>query len=171
MKILVLGPVASGKTTIAKKIQEETNLPLFDIDSIVHNDASKDKRTEEEQRKMINQILKENKEWIVEGMPRTHLEVLASSATTIIYLDREKSILKRRLLQRHLKIHLNLEKANYEVNRKLYKRMLEYINNDQKEILKECMKKYPSKLVILKTDNDYQTFIDALKEGEILKYQ
>ena len=51
MKILVLGPVASGKTTIARDLIKELNLPEFSIDYIVHDDKANVVRTEEEQRK------------------------------------------------------------------------------------------------------------------------
>ena len=171
MKILVLGPVASGKTTIARKLIEETNLPEFSIDYIVHDDEENRVRTEEEQRKIINDIIKQNKEWIIEGMPRTHLEVLASAATTILYLDVEKKELRRRLFFRIWKNRLGIENVGYKVDQKLIKRMKEYIEKDQKEILSECMKKYPSKLIILKNKKEVQSFIKALKEGEELKYQ
>ena len=171
MKILVLGPVASGKTTIARDLIKELNLPEFSIDYIVHDDEKNVVRTEEEQRKMINDIIKQNKEWIIEGMPRTHLEVLASAATTILYLDVEKKELRKRLFFRIWKNKLGIEKVGYKVDKKLIQRMKDYIENDNKEVLNECMKKYPSKLIILKNKKEYQSFINALKNGEELKYQ
>lgn len=69
MKILIIGPVASGKTTVAKKISEHTGIKHYEIDSIVHNDKNNIKRTENEQINIINQINK-NDDWIIEGTLR-----------------------------------------------------------------------------------------------------
>ncbi len=171
MKILIIGPVASGKSTLAKKLNNLTSIPLFEIDNIVHDDVNKEKRSEDEQRKIINGIIRNNKEWIIEGIPRTHLEVLSSNATTIIYLDYPKNELKRRLQWRYIKIKLRLLKVNYDMNKELYDRLLNYIRNDNKEVLKEIMNKYPSKLIIIKNNKEINKYIMALKEGEILKYQ
>ena len=171
MKILVLGPVASGKTTVARQLIKETNLPEFSIDYIVHDDEENRVRTEEEQRKIINDIIKQNKEWIIEGIPRTHLEVLASNATTIIYLYKEKKELKRSLFLRTIANKLKIIKVNYKVDKELYKRMREYIDKEDHSTLKELTKKYPSKLVIIKNKKELEVFRTALREGEILKYQ
>ena len=35
MKILILGVVASGKTTLAKRMSEENNINYYEIDSII----------------------------------------------------------------------------------------------------------------------------------------
>ena len=171
MKVLVVGPVASGKSTISKKLQEELEIPLYELDHIVHNDETGTKRTEEEQRKMINDIIRKDKEWIIEGVPRSHLDVLSSNATMILYLDFPKKLLKKRLFLRHLKIKLGITKVKYKANKELYQRMLNYIKNDKREVLMECMKRYPTKLIIVKSDKEIKTLITAIKEGEILKYQ
>ena len=77
MKIVILGPVASGKTTLSKTLAERLQIPRYEIDEIVHNDETKEKRTKQEQQEILNKILKEKDEWIIEGMPRSHLEVLS----------------------------------------------------------------------------------------------
>ena len=171
MKILILGPVASGKTTIANQLQKELDIPLYELDHIVHDDNKGIKRSEEEQRKMINEIIRKNKDWIIEGVPRTHLDVLSSSATMILYLDIPKKILKRRLFIRHLKIKLGITKVKYKVDKELYNKMLGYIENDKREVLMACMKRYPMKLIIVKSDKEIKKLIKAIEEGEILKYQ
>jgi len=53
MKILIIGAVGTGKTTLAKKLSKKYNIKHYEIDSIVHddNEAGK-KRSFEEQDKM-----------------------------------------------------------------------------------------------------------------------
>ena len=171
MKIVILGPVASGKTTLAKELSEEIGIPFFQMDEIVHDDENQVKRDEQEQRKMINEIIHKNKEWIMEGMPRNHLEVLAANATSIIYLYKNKKELKRSLFLRTLANKLGIIKVKYKVDKNLYNRMKEYIENEDHSTLKELTKKYSSKLIIIKNKKELEVFKTALKEGEILKYQ
>lgn len=171
MKIVVLGPVASGKTTLAEKLSQEIGIPVFHMDEIVHDDEHDTKRTDEEQRQMINDIIRKEKEWIIEGMPRNQLEVLASNATTIIYLYVDKKELKWRFWWRCLKIKRGVMKVKYKMNNQLYHRMKKYIEEDNHETLKELQKKYSSKLIIIRNKKEEEIFFKALKEGEILKYQ
>lgn len=86
MKILIIGIVASGKTTLAKNLSKQTHINYYEIDSIVHDDINKIKRTEEEQNKIIQRI-DNNKNWIMEGTLRKNLYYLLELADKIIYLD------------------------------------------------------------------------------------
>ena len=51
MKVLIIGIVASGKTTLARRLSKETNIKNYEIDLIVHDDKNKRKRTNIEQTK------------------------------------------------------------------------------------------------------------------------
>ncbi|MDF2595637.1 MAG: topology modulation protein [Clostridia bacterium] len=54
-KILIIGIVASGKTTLAKKLSKKINVPWYELDSIVHHqtEAGRFKRTADEQIEMM----------------------------------------------------------------------------------------------------------------------
>ena len=58
MKVLIIGIVASGKTTLARRLSKETNIKNYEIDLIVHDDKNKIKRTNKEQQKIIFMTLK-----------------------------------------------------------------------------------------------------------------
>lgn len=50
MKILIIGTVGTGKTTLAKKLSIKYKIKYYEIDSIVHDDNNNGrKRTKEEQ--------------------------------------------------------------------------------------------------------------------------
>ena len=53
MKILIVGIVASGKTTLAKKLAEILNIKHYEIDSIVHDDIIEVKRSLKEQKRCL----------------------------------------------------------------------------------------------------------------------
>lgn len=171
MKICILGPVASGKSTLAEALKEELGIPLFSMDQIVHDDEASHKREEKEQLNIINTIIRENKEWIIEGMPRTHLEVLSFNATTIIYLDYEKKTLRKRLNKRNKDIRSGKIKVPYKLTEELLNNMNHYIEDDNREDKLYIMKKYPQKLIIIKNDKELKTLREAIQEGQELKYQ
>lgn len=58
MKALIIGIVARGKTTLARRLSKETNIKNYEIDLIVHDDKNKRKRTNKEQQKIIFMTLK-----------------------------------------------------------------------------------------------------------------
>lgn len=58
MKVLIIGIVARGKTTLARRLSKETNIKNYEIDLIVHDDKNKRKRTNKEQQKIIFMTLK-----------------------------------------------------------------------------------------------------------------
>lgn len=57
-KIFIIGIVASGKTTLAKQLANDLNIPWYDLDCIVHNDTrkSRKKRSADEQVQIIKEI-------------------------------------------------------------------------------------------------------------------
>ncbi|OXM15758.1 EutP/PduV family microcompartment system protein [Paenibacillus herberti] len=57
-KILIIGIVASGKTTLAKRLSIQLNIPWYELDCIVHHRTSEAsyKRTADEQVEVIMSI-------------------------------------------------------------------------------------------------------------------
>ena len=71
MKILIFGSVASGKTTLAKNISKQLNIPYYEGDCIAWGfpNEKRYKRSDKEQEKRVEKINKRS-EWIVEGTYR-----------------------------------------------------------------------------------------------------
>jgi GTPase SAR1 family protein len=65
-KILILGPSGRGKTTLAKNLAEETNLPLYSVDDFLWKKKFSELNTKEDSFAMIEKVYKQD-EWIVEG--------------------------------------------------------------------------------------------------------
>ncbi|WP_235550693.1 AAA family ATPase [Paenibacillus sp. Soil787] len=109
-KILIIGIVASGKTTLAKRLSKKINVPWYELDSIVHHQTltGRYKRTAEEQIDVLMEIDK-NGTWIFEGTDRESNQCLYQMADTIIFLD--TSLWKRRIriLTRFLKQNSELK--------------------------------------------------------------
>jgi adenylate kinase family enzyme len=68
MKILIIGIVASGKTTLAKRLSKKVSVPWYELDSVVHHKTltGRYKRSAEEQIEVIKEIDKKGA-WIFDG--------------------------------------------------------------------------------------------------------
>ena len=152
MKILIIGPVGAGKTTLAKQLSKKYNIKHYEIDSIVHDDSEGGrKRSEEEQNKIINQIDQE-KDWIIEGTLRKNLYYLLEISEKIVYLDVPKRTRIVRILTRFIKQKLKIEKSNYKPTLKMLKLMYKWSreHENNKYELEECLNKHKEKLEIIK---------------------
>lgn len=150
MKILIIGTVGTGKTTLAKEMSKKYNIKYYEIDSIVHNDKDKGrKRTEEEQDIIIENINK-RENWIIEGVLRKNLRYLLNTADKIIYLDIPKNKRNRRILIRFIKQKLKLEKVNYKPTFEMLKMMYKWSENYeiQKKAFEGLLNKYKNKLEV-----------------------
>lgn len=159
MKILIIGIVASGKTTLAKRLSKENKINYYEIDSIVHDDIKNKKRTDEEQKKIINKI-NEQANWIIEGTLRKNLYYLLNMADKIIYLDIPLHIRKRRILFRYIKQKLKIEQCNYKPNIKMLKKMYKWtkeFEDTQNDFEKELLV-YNKKAIKLKNKNQIKKF-------------
>ena len=150
MKILIVGTVGTGKTTLARKLSKEYNIKYYEIDSIVHDDVNKKKRTPQQQNEIISNINKEDG-WIIEGVLRENLEYLLEIAEKIIYLDIPKNIRNKRIIARYIKQKIGIEKSNYKPSLKMLKMMYKWSNEFEKnrDEFENKLNKYVDKLEVI----------------------
>ena len=150
MKILIVGTVGTGKTTLARKLSKEYNIKYYEIDSIVHDDINKKKRTPQQQNEIISNINKEDG-WIIEGVLRENLEYLLETAEKIIYLEIPKNIRNKRILTRYIKQKIGIEKSNYKPNIEMLKMMFKWSNEFEKnrDEFENKLNKYVDKLEVI----------------------
>jgi adenylate kinase family enzyme len=148
MKILIIGGVASGKTTYAKKLSKDKNIKYYEIDSIVY-DENNLKRDLKKQDEIVNKI-NQSSNWIIEGVLRKNLYYLLDDADQIIYLDTPLLIKKFRIVNRLLKQNLKLEKCSYKPTIMMLKKMFTWVNEDEKnkKDFINLLNKYQDKLII-----------------------
>ena len=152
MKILIIGTVGTGKTTLAKKLSKQYKIRYYEIDLIVYDDENNGrKRTIDEQNDIIKKINK-NEDWIIEGVLRKNLEYLLELADKIIYLNIPKYKRNIRILTRFIKQNLKIEKANYKQDLKMLKNMYKWSKKDEegKEEFQKMLNKYEDKLEVIR---------------------
>ena len=171
MKLLITGPVASGKTTLSKILSDYYEIERYEIDEIVHDINNNDKkRSLKEQTKIINQINKENKSYIIEGVLRKNLDFILNLVDQIIFLDIDKKTISKRIKRRYIKQKLKLEKSSYKPTKEMLKNMYKWNNDfDNKEFLKRLYK-YPKKLIIIKNKQELKKYLKSVyKNGNYIE--
>ena len=163
MKVLILGNIASGKTTLAKRLSDYYNIDYYELDKIVHDDSNNTKRDNNEQRKIISKILK-NEDYIIEGMLRDNYDLIVPKVSSIIFLDYDIKVLRKRLRKRYLLQRIGLYKSDYKIDKELYKKLVYYLDNYDKSFINDVMNKYPSKLIIIKNNKELRKLFKALDE-------
>ena len=160
-KILIIGIVASGKTTLAKRLSKELNIDWYELDCIVHYQTNEGrvKRTPEEQQEVILDVDNEG-QWIFEGTHRSSYRFLFELADTILFLDPPLWKRKIRIFTRFLKQNLGIEKCHYrsDINmlRMMYKWTKDFEDNRLAYMLQLGI--FKNKLIIL-SDNQKLNFL------------
>lgn len=162
MKIDIIGSVASGKTTLAKKISNRFNVPYYEKDNIVWERTSNGdlKRSSMERDKYFNAIIS-NDNWIVEGTPRKSLKESFDSCDYIIVLDEYTAIRLVRVFRRWLNQRNGKEYYNTKPTIKFLCWNIKWVfefNKTKREILQE-LSKYGNKVRIFKHSNGAFDFI------------
>lgn len=113
MKIYIIGPVASGKSTLAKKISEKYKIKYYELDKVVWDDDLGVKRNEEEITKIFNKIICK-KSWVIEDVGRDIFKCAYQRADVIYYIKISRMLLYIRIFKRWIKQKLGLESFNYK---------------------------------------------------------
>lgn len=159
MKILIVGIVASGKSTFARKLSNKLDIRHYEIDSIVHDDIKKTKRTVEEQLNIINEINK-NSDWIIEGTLREKLDILLELSDLIIWIHPPLYLRKIRIVLRYIKQKIGVEKSTYNPDIKMLKAMFKWTREFDEKKFMDRLYNYKEKLKILKTKKEIKELLN-----------
>lgn len=147
-KIYIIGPVGSGKTTLAKKMSQKYNIKMYELDKIVWDDENGNiKRSDSEISSMFNNIIK-NESWIIEDVGRSKFINGILSADIVYYISLSKFTIYKRCISRWIKQKLGVEKYNYKPTLKGLIQMIKWARQDLKnkdkkiEYIQESSKEY-----------------------------
>ena len=151
MKIYIIGPVGSGKTTLARKLSDKYNIKYYQLDKVAWDDDNGNvKRSDEEVSKIFNNILK-NKSWIIEDVGRSKFKKGRSEADVIYYIKLSRLKSYYRVTKRWIRQRLGVEVYNAPPN---FKQLLYFISTvnsyygKQRAKLEE-LEEYSEKLVFV----------------------
>lgn len=157
MKLLILGIVASGKTTLARRLSLRYNIPYYEGDCIAWGFPGEEryKRSDAEQRNIIFDIDRKD-EWIIEGTYRESQKCLLDMAETIIFLDTPLQTRKCRIIMRFIKQKLGVEKCNYKPTFEMFRLMFKWTDDFEKNKNKygDMLLLYKNKLIRVKSEKE-----------------
>ena len=163
-KIYILGVSGSGKTTLAKKISKKLKIPIYDLDDFFFIRKYDKKRTIEKRREKLKKLIKEKKEWIIEGVYHDWVSEAIKKAELLIWLNPGKNKISFRILKRYL-MRKGKEKETFKDVLYLIKWSRKYNENDSKTYKKhnEFIKKHKKDTIILKNNKQTREFLNSIK--------
>lgn len=123
MKIHIIGCSGSGKTYLANALSKKYNISHFDLDDIQWDNNAKEygkKRTLDERKALLQEILYNNDEWIIEGVYYAWVQQSFDEADKIYVLDMPGYLYKSRIIMRSIKRKLGIQKGKRETLKSVY---------------------------------------------------
>lgn len=168
MKIYIVGSVASGKSTLAKKMSKSLGISYQSLDEIVHipdktNPWGNRKRPIEERDSLFYSVIQQSS-WIIEDTGRSCFEEGLKMADTIILLEIPPRLRNCRIIKRWIKQRLGIEKCIYKPRYEMLKCMLQWSKDydEEKDHLKDRISPYKEKVITLKNSKDINKFLEGL---------
>ena len=166
MKTYIVGSVASGKTTLARKISDKVGIQCTHLDGIIHIKDKSNKvwgntrRTDEEINLLFSELIEEPR-WLIEDAGRKCFGAGMEKADTIIYLKPSKFIRTKRIITRYIKQKMGLEDCLYTPSLKMLKFMFWALENYEsgKDDLEARLEPYVHKTVTLKSNKEIKKFM------------
>lgn len=118
MKIHIIGCSGSGKTYLANALSKKYNISHFDLDDIQWDNNAKEygkKRTLDERKALLQEILFNNDEWIIEGVYYAWVQQSFDEADKIYVLDMPSYLYKSRIIMRSIKRKLGIQKGKRSI--------------------------------------------------------
>ena len=101
-KIFIIGNSGSGTSYLAKKLSNKYNIPHFDLDDIFWEKKFTVKRIEDDNKKLLSDIIQNNKSWIIEGIFTSFVSKAILNSDKIIWLDTNINIVTFRIIKRDI---------------------------------------------------------------------
>ncbi len=155
MKIYIIGPPGSGKTTLAKKLSEKYNIRYYELDLLVFDDENGHlRRSDKEILSEFNKILSEDS-WIIEDVGRSKFIKGIELSDKICYLKFSKIQIIKRIIKRWKNQRKGIENYNYPPT---YAQFFDFF-----KVVNSYFKKEPQKLKILKEHSEKVIYLDSQK--------
>lgn len=167
MKLYIVGPVSSGKSTLSKLLSNKLNIPYTSLDEVVHIPDNEHpwgnrKREVSERDDLFHSIISK-REWIIEDVGRPCFEYGMRNADIIILLDILPFVRNIRILKRWLMQRIGIEKCIYKPDIKMLKGMYRWSKDYDigKDTLKERLFIYEEKVIVLKNNKDIRNYLST----------
>ncbi|MEA4823614.1 MAG: hypothetical protein VB111_05795 [Clostridiaceae bacterium] len=168
MKIYITGSVASGKSTLARRIAAQTGIPCLHLDEAVYvvdpaEAWGNHKRPEEERDAIFCEMLARGA-WVMEDAGRACFAKAMTHADIVVLLEIPLAVRKRRILTRWLRQNLGIEWCIYRPSLRMLANMFRWANNYDTgaDGTKSRVAPYREKTVVLHDNREIDAFVRTL---------
>lgn len=168
MKIYITGSVASGKSTLARRLSNLSGVPCHHLDDVVYEkdptgEWGNRKRRSEVRDALFAEILAGD--YIIEDTGRVCFLEGMRQAEQIIVLEIPLRVRYRRILLRHLKQVLGVEKSTYRPSLKMVRSMFRWAKNFDTgaDGVKVRIAPFAEKTVTLHSEKEIKAFLERFK--------
>lgn len=169
MKLYIVGSVASGKSTLARRISQKTGIPCTHLDQVVYvedptNSWGNRKRAVEERDRLFQNAIAGD-HYIIEDAGRACFIEGMQRADEILLLEIPLRIRQKRILLRWIKQNLGLEKCIYKPHFAMLKSMFRWARNYDRgtDGTKERVAQFQDKVVVLHGNREIEEHLQKYK--------
>lgn len=156
-RIFIVGIVASGKTTLAKRLSDHLHIPCYELDGLVHYREGKERiKRDPDALKQVITAIDQQGGWIMEGTDRAAYSYLYDWADTIIFVDPPLWKRKYRIVTRYLKQKAGLEQALYTPDKQMLISMFRWTKEFERNrvTFESKLSSYEQKVIIIRNDKE-----------------
>ena len=168
MKLYIVGSVASGKSTLARRISKITGMPCSHLDEVVYTPDPTQawgnrKRPAQERDALFEKILAQD-HYIMEDAGRECFISGMEQADAVILLEIPLMVRQKRILLRWLKQNLGIEKCIYKPRFEVLKAMFRWAKNYDADLdgTKGRLAPFQNKTVILRNNRDINRYLKQM---------
>lgn len=169
MKLYIVGPVGSGKTTLARQLSKETGIPCFHLDQVVHqrDNAAKigNRKRSKEERDTLFQSILSREDYILEDTGRLCFAQGLEMAERILLLEPPTLVRLGRILRRWIRQNLGLEPCGYRPTWTMLGNMILWTQayDIGKDGVRARAKRYPHKLTVVRSKRELERFLRDIR--------
>lgn len=161
LKVIIIGSPGAGKSTFARRLREETNLPLYYLDMLWHK-PNQTNISREEFDMRLGEILSKDC-WIIDGNYQRTLEMRMKACDTVFLLDFPVEICLSGAEERIGKKREDLPWTETELDAEFRQWIMDFPNSQLPQIY-ELIEKYRKhkNIVILKSRGELEEYIQSI---------
>jgi adenylate kinase family enzyme len=168
MRIHIMGPAGSGKTTLAQQLASSLNIPFYEMDYIAWEEGYPGTERSLETRLCDIEHIAAQPAWVAEGIFLTWTDELLRVADYIVWLDIPWPVAIKRIIIRRLR--RSLARANPPSSLLKQLQFLKYIviyyfgknQKDTRRFIVQHLKIYDEKVRHLRYPSDVEAFFKSI---------
>ncbi|MFI3242272.1 MAG: hypothetical protein R3Y43_06870 [Alphaproteobacteria bacterium] len=163
MKILLVGPLGAGKSSLAYEINKRVGLSRLNLDEVCRNPKDGSYYSQEEQFAKLETFLSQNNSWVAEGCQKYLYEKMQPDLIVDMRINRLTAIWRfttrffkaKKLIGKTIDKNLPIQAYHYRKPIIAKIRSYDAVGQEINEEFKEYLKTTNAKVITCKSFNDY----------------